>query len=118
MNFIIIAGLLWGGGVVAQDVFPSNFLFKCSTALLCVDKSQCDINGWISPNPVPLSPEQEERRAPLLPCPKDGGGMGYCCRDPDYRDDWPTDIGSVESSVPRPVPSGGFGCPSRNRVSV
>lgn len=72
--------------------FP-KFKFKCSAGMVCVDENLCDQFGVISPNPVTLTPEQEEFRMPLLPCKKKEGGLGACCRDPNYKDDWPSSPG-------------------------
>lgn len=101
----------------AQDPGFGVFTFKCSTAMLCVDKVNCDQMGVISRSAVSLTEEEELFRMPLLPCKKSEGGKGFCCRDPDFVDDWPTDVnydekGKYQPSVPR-----GSGCPQRNRVS-
>ncbi|XP_063702732.1 uncharacterized protein LOC134832585 [Culicoides brevitarsis] len=66
------------------------FTFKCSAAMVCVDKPNCDINGIIVKTTVTLTAEEEAFRQPLLPCKKIDGNYGVCCRDPDYRDDWPS----------------------------
>lgn len=115
LRFISL-GLIMGLSV-AQEALFGVFTYKCSTALLCVDKSTCDFRGWISSGPVQMSPEEEERRAPLLPCRKNDGSVGACCRDPNYVDDWPNNIGSDVISLPRPAAGGEPGCPARNRVS-
>lgn len=122
---------------ITKDAFGA-FRFKCSTATVCVDLAQCDVNGIISRSTVSLSPEEEEARVPLVPCRQKSGGDGYCCRDPDYKDDWPADYKDPglpkptkkpdEEIRPTPAPTRkpvkaqkekiiNTGCPERNRVS-
>lgn len=66
-----------------------KFKFKCSTAMVCIDEVMCDQFGVMSKTPISLTEDQELFRHPLLPCKKKDGGDGVCCRDPDFRDDWP-----------------------------
>lgn len=66
-----------------------KFKFRCSTAMLCVDEVMCDQFGVISKVPIVLTETEELFRHPLLPCNKKEGGDGVCCRDPDFKDDWP-----------------------------
>lgn len=65
--------------------------FKCSTAMLCVDRTLCDKFAVIAKTPVTLTEQEEIYRHPLVTCVKEDGGAGVCCRDPDYKDDWPAD---------------------------
>lgn len=98
---LLIGALLCLTPALAQF---EGFTFKCSTATLCVDRSVCDKNGVISPTPVTLTEDEELFRAPMVPCKIPGGGSGFCCRDPDYKDDWPSDY--VEPGIPRPSNKG------------
>jgi len=117
MKVLILACLV--GLAVAQDDSPFGiFTFKCSTALLCVPKATCDQFGMISRNTVDLSPEQEMFRTPLLPCLDQQRNRGVCCRDPDFVDDWPTDINYDEKGQYQRPAAVGSGCPSRNRTAM
>lgn len=113
----LVLAALCLGAVVAQDDVFGVFTFKCSTATVCVDKPTCDQFGVLAKNVVALTEEEEANRAPLVPCKKPDGGRGVCCRDPDFVDDWPTDINYDLKGQYRPAPPAGYGCPSRNRVS-
>ncbi|XP_063701746.1 inactive serine protease scarface-like [Culicoides brevitarsis] len=101
----------------AQDPF-GVFTFKCSTAMVCVDKPSCDFNGVLSKTTVSLTEDEELFRMPLLPCKKPEGGRGVCCRDPDFVDDWPTDINYDEKGQYQAPPKAGSGCPQRNRTAM
>lgn len=72
--------------------FFDTFMYPCSAAMVCVDIAKCDKIGVMSKNDVILSKSEELFRSPLLPCRKTDGDQGVCCRDPDYKDDWPTDV--------------------------
>lgn len=71
--------------------FFDVYMYKCSSAMVCVDISKCDKVGIISTNDVILTENEELFRSPLVPCRKPDGDQGVCCRDPNYKDDWPTD---------------------------
>lgn len=118
MKLLIFVSCLLGA-TLAQDPIFGIFTFKCPTALNCINRPLCDYNGYISTNTVELTEEQELFRVPLLPCRMDQTARGVCCRDPNYVDDWPTNTIVNENELSQPVkpPSGGSGCPSRNRVS-
>lgn len=111
----VVAALCLGAALAQDDVF-GVFTFKCSTAMVCVDKPTCDQFGVIARNVVQLTPEEEAQRSPLVPCRKADGNRGVCCRDPDFVDDWPTDINYDLKGQYRPAPPAGSGCPARNRV--
>lgn len=79
----------------------AKFKFKCSAGMLCVEENLCDQYGVISPSTVLLTPDEEEYRMPLLPCKKKEGGTGVCCRDPNYKDDWPSSPGPIITTTPK-----------------
>lgn len=72
--------------------FFDTFMYTCSSAMVCVDIAKCDKVGIISNNDVILSQADEQYRSPLVPCRRSDGDQGVCCRDPNYKDDWPTDV--------------------------
>lgn len=106
------------GPALAQNPF-GVFTFKCSTAMVCTDLVNCDQFGVIAKNVVSLTPEEEAFRQPLVPCKKPEGDRGVCCRDPDYKDDWPSDYvdpGLPSATCPPPLiklPSGKCGNPPK-----
>lgn len=102
----------------AQDPGFGVFTFKCSTAMVCVDKVNCGRTGVLSKTAVSLTEEEELFRMPLLPCKKLEGGKGVCCQDPDFVDNWPTDINYDEKGQYSAPVKTGSGCPQRNRVSI
>lgn len=106
------------GNINGQDDVFGVFTFPCSQAMNCVDKVTCDKFGVIAKNTVSLTEEEEIYRQPLLPCLKTDKNRGVCCRDPDFRDDWPNQIGNDELSQPIGGSTGGGGCPSRNRTAM
>lgn len=112
---VLVLTLSYGA---AQDAGFGVFTFPCSQAMYCVDLVNCDQFGMMSANAVSLTPEEEEFRQPLVPCLKADKTRGVCCRDPNFVDDWPNAIGNDELSQPQPAPSGGSGCPSRNRTAM
>uniref|UniRef100_A0A336KS91 CSON014385 protein n=1 Tax=Culicoides sonorensis TaxID=179676 RepID=A0A336KS91_CULSO len=84
----LLAGvLLCLGSSYAQSPF-GIYTFKCSAAMVCVDLIDCDQSGMISKNANSLTEEQAVFR--FNPCKKPDGNRGVCCRDPEYKDDWPT----------------------------
>uniref|UniRef100_A0A336KSQ0 CSON014394 protein n=1 Tax=Culicoides sonorensis TaxID=179676 RepID=A0A336KSQ0_CULSO len=87
---LLIGVLLCLGSSFAQSPF-GIYTFKCSSAMVCVDLNVCDQFGMIAKNAVSLTEEEEAFRQPLVPCKKPDGARGVCCRDPEYKDDWPTD---------------------------
>ncbi|XP_015517677.2 uncharacterized transmembrane protein DDB_G0289901 [Neodiprion lecontei] len=81
---------------------PITVQVGCAAALICVEEQYCTLEGVISPQPVALTAQQIERRAPLSSCRNpDNGVIGKCCRDPNYVDPWPT--GNLPANY-----SGGF----------
>lgn len=76
---------------VISSTTAAQLKFICSTAMLCVDYNLCDRFGVISKTPVTLTENEELFRHPLVPCAKESGGDGVCCRDPEFKDDWPAD---------------------------
>lgn len=116
MKVLLVVSCLVGLAV-AQSPF-GVFTFKCSTALNCVEESVCDQFGMISTNTVELTEEQRAFQTPRLPCRQEGGQLGVCCRDPNYRDDWPTDINYDEKGQYQQPAAVGSGCPSRNRTAM
>ncbi|XP_046744067.1 filaggrin-2-like [Diprion similis] len=81
---------------------PVTVQVGCAAALICVEEQYCTLEGVISPQPVTLTKQQIERRAPLSSCRNaDNGVIGKCCRDPNYVDPWPT--GNLPANY-----SGGF----------
>lgn len=113
---LIILSLSYG--TFAQDAVFGVFTYPCSQAMFCVDRNTCDQFGVMSPNAVSLTPDEEANRQPLVPCLKPDKTRGVCCRDPNFVDDWPNVIGNDELSQPLPAPSGGSGCPARNRTAM
>lgn len=117
MYRIVLVAVICAIGVVqAQDPGFGIYTFKCSTAMVCIDKPNCDQFGVMSRTAVSLTEDEELFRMPLLPCKKPDSSRGVCCRDPDFVDDWPTDVNYDEKGQgTRPVKTGS-GCPQRNRV--
>ena len=63
----------------------------CAAALKCVQEIYCTAEGVISPVPVVLTKEQELSRVPTTVCQDtESGIIGKCCRDPNYKDPWPS----------------------------
>ncbi|CAH1278409.1 unnamed protein product [Diabrotica balteata] len=63
----------------------------CAAALKCVQEIYCTAEGVVSPVPVVLSKEQEILRVPTTACRDiETGILGKCCRDPNYKDPWPS----------------------------
>ena len=94
---LLICALLCYTPALAQF---EGYTFKCSAAMVCVEKSMCNRVGVLLKSPLVLTEEQEKFRAPLVPCRMSDGGDGFCCRDPDYKDDWPSDY--VDQGKPPP----------------
>lgn len=100
MFFLRILRILTISALIASTLAATTFTFKCSSALLCVDDNLCDPDGVISETPVTLTEEQQA--IPRNICKKSGGGEGICCRDPNYKDDWPANY--VDPGLPKPKP--------------
>nr|CAH7761644.1 unnamed protein product [Callosobruchus chinensis] len=63
----------------------------CAAALKCVQEIYCTADGFVSPVPVVLTKEQETLRVPTTTCKDiETGIIGKCCRDPNYKDPWPS----------------------------
>ncbi|VEN56226.1 unnamed protein product, partial [Callosobruchus maculatus] len=63
----------------------------CAAALKCVQEIYCTADGFVSPVPVVLTKEQELLRVPTTTCKDiETGIIGKCCRDPNYKDPWPS----------------------------
>jgi hypothetical protein len=63
----------------------------CAAALKCVQEIYCTPEGVVSPVPVVLTPQQELLRVPTTVCRDiETGILGKCCRDPNYKDPWPS----------------------------
>ncbi|KAG5875826.1 hypothetical protein JTB14_017257 [Gonioctena quinquepunctata] len=63
----------------------------CAAALKCVQEIYCTADGQVSPVPVVLTQEQELLRVPTTVCRDiESGTIGKCCRDPSYKDPWPS----------------------------
>lgn len=87
----------------------NGFYFKCSSAMVCVERSFCDQIGVISKSAITLTEEEEKFRMPILPCLDSArGSTGFCCRDPDYKDDWPIDSSTIKPGPP--ISGGGDSC--------
>merc|ERR1712025_715529 len=65
---------------------------KCPSATICTPKKNCDLEGVITENEIEPNPVFEELRVPLNPCinRKRGNMIDVCCRDPNYKDPWPS----------------------------
>ncbi|XP_049824987.1 uncharacterized protein LOC109605766 isoform X2 [Aethina tumida] len=64
---------------------------SCAAALKCVQEIYCTADGFVSPVPVVLTKEQELLRVPTTECSdQESGIIGKCCRDPNYKDPWPS----------------------------
>ncbi|CAH0549418.1 unnamed protein product [Brassicogethes aeneus] len=64
---------------------------SCAAALKCVQEIYCTADGFVSPVPVVLTKEQELLRVPTTECSnQESGTIGKCCRDPNYKDPWPS----------------------------
>jgi len=57
----------------------------------CVEKNLCDFEGFMTDQPLDLTPDLEMLRVPLIPCVNRdrGNSIDVCCRDPNYKDPWP-----------------------------
>lgn len=65
----------------------------CAAAMNCTRKEFCTAQATISKTPVTLTPDQELYRVPMTTCRiKETGEDGFCCRDLDYTDPWPTSV--------------------------
>merc|ERR1719244_632137 len=64
----------------------------------CVEKINCNFNGVMVEQPVFLNPEQETQRVPLIPCFNTArrNAVDVCCRDPNYKDPWPSSVESQQ----------------------
>lgn len=63
----------------------------CAAALKCVQEIYCTADGFVSPVPVVLSKEEAENKVPTTTCRDISSGTdGVCCRDPNYKDPWPS----------------------------
>ncbi|KAL3272114.1 hypothetical protein HHI36_022577 [Cryptolaemus montrouzieri] len=63
----------------------------CAAALKCVQEIYCSAEGVVSPVPVVLTNEQAQNRVPTTVCRDiSSGTVGVCCRDPNYKDPWPS----------------------------
>ncbi|KAJ8921243.1 hypothetical protein NQ315_013715 [Exocentrus adspersus] len=63
----------------------------CAAALKCVQEIYCTAEGVVSPVPVVLTKDQELLRVPTTECRDiETGIIGKCCRDPNYKDPWPS----------------------------
>ncbi|XP_045465843.1 probable serine/threonine-protein kinase nek3 [Harmonia axyridis] len=71
-----------------ENVIPPA---ACAAALKCVQEIYCTAEGVVSPVPVVLTKEQALSRVPTTVCRDIGSGTtGVCCRDPNYKDPWPS----------------------------
>jgi len=72
---------------------------KCPSAMLCVQKINCDFDGVITRDIIQSTPQIEELRVPLIPCinRERGNTVDVCCKDPDYENQYPDyeDQGSI-----------------------
>ena len=85
---------------------------RCPSAMLCVQRVNCDFDGSITEDLLDIGPDLEMLRVPLIvslqfsrqnvedqlwslfqPCVnrKRGNAIDVCCRDPNYVDPWPMD---------------------------
>ncbi|XP_017779365.1 PREDICTED: ovochymase-2 [Nicrophorus vespilloides] len=72
------------------NIHPVVILPTCAAALKCVQEIYCTPEGFVSAVPVVLSDEQKLNRVPLTECADTSGVAGKCCRDPQYKDPWPS----------------------------
>ena len=95
--------MMQGGGVEPY--------VRCPSAMLCVQRVNCDFDGFITEDVLDIGPDLEMLRVPLIvsynitesledhslssfqPCVnrKRGNQIDVCCRDPNYVDPWPKD---------------------------
>ncbi|KRT84538.1 Trypsin, partial [Oryctes borbonicus] len=70
---------------------PPQYVGGCAAALKCVQEICCTAEGFISPVPVVITKKQLKTRVPLANCTiLDTASEGKCCRDPNYKDPWPS----------------------------
>jgi len=64
---------------------------RCPSAMKCVPRTSCDLEGVMRNQVFNYSPAQEAARVPLIPCINQarGNSIDTCCRDPNYKDPWP-----------------------------
>merc|ERR1711971_775458 len=64
---------------------------RCPSAMKCVPKVNCNLEGVMVNEILDYSPAVEMLRVPLIPCVNMAAGnvVDVCCRDPNYKDPWP-----------------------------
>lgn len=94
---------------------------KCPSAMECIQRRNCDFDGFITEDPLDISPDLEMLRVPLIvrnhdtwitcinvfdwfyfhfqPCINRARGnqIDVCCRDPNYKDPWPNNNANSNS---------------------
>ncbi|KAK9874462.1 hypothetical protein WA026_002803, partial [Henosepilachna vigintioctopunctata] len=74
--------------ITNENVVPPA---ACAAALKCVQEIYCSADGIVSPVPVVLTNEQALSKVPTTVCRDVASGtIGVCCRDPNYKDPWPS----------------------------
>merc|ERR1711915_4195 len=63
----------------------------CPSAMKCVQRSFCDLNGVMVQEEINYTPELKSRQVQLIACLNNerGYSVDVCCRDPNYKDSWP-----------------------------
>jgi len=64
---------------------------RCPSAMKCVPKVNCNLEGVMVNEILNYSPALEMLRVPLISCVNLAAGnvVDVCCRDPNYKDPWP-----------------------------
>merc|ERR1711862_90995 len=64
---------------------------RCPSAMKCVPKVNCNLEGVMVNEILNYSPAVEMLRVPLIPCVNMAAGnvVDVCCSDPNYKDPWP-----------------------------
>jgi len=76
-----------------RNVSPaaSKPFVRCPSAMKCVPKVNCNLEGVMVNEVLNYTPDLEMLRVPLIPCVNMAAGnvVDVCCRDPNYQDPWP-----------------------------
>merc|ERR1711902_428776 len=81
------------GNAGNRNVSPaaSKPFVRCPSAMKCVPRVNCNLEGVMVNEVLNYSPDLEMLRVPLIPCVNmmAGNTIDVCCRDPNYQDPWP-----------------------------
>merc|ERR1712110_1162290 len=80
-----------GGSRRPSSPAASKPFVRCPSAMKCVPRVNCNMEGVMVNEVLNYSPQLEMLRVPLIPCVNmmAGNTIDVCCRDPNYQDPWP-----------------------------